>query len=387
MSTPDRNRRGPGAPKKPQKFTPEVQAAFLLAYERLGETGPAARAAGISYHTVWRYRNGDPEFAEAMEAAYERYRIELIQELKDRAIRGKVEPIYDRNGHKIGEKKKYSDRLFELALKRHFPEFRDHRTVDTTVSVEDNVEHGHTGAVSFEDVRFSYPTRPGELVLHGLTVSVKPGETVAIVGPSGAGKSTLFGLILRFYDPQSGVVRIDGVNVADVGLNELRSRIALVPQDTIIFSASILENIRFSRPDASHEEVMEAARLARVDEFANRLSDGFDTHVGERGVTLSGGQRQRVAIARAVLRDAPLLLLDEATSALDAESERYVQAAFEELMKKRTTLVIAHRLATVRNADRIVVLDGGVVVAEGTHEQLMKKGGLYARLAKLQFNE
>jgi ATP-binding cassette, subfamily B, bacterial len=245
---------------------------------------------------------------------------------------------------------------------------------------------GH-GAVTFEDVRFAYPTRPNEPVLHGLSVAVKPGETVAIVGPSGAGKSTLFGLILRFYDPQSGVVRVDGVNVADVALEELRSRIALVPQDTVIFSASILENIRFSRPEASHEEVMEAARLARVDEFATRLSDGFDTDVGERGVTLSGGQRQRVAIARAVLRDAPLLLLDEATSALDAESERYVQAAFEELMKKRTTLVIAHRLATVRNADRIVVLDGGVVVAEGTHEQLIRKGGLYARLAKLQFND
>jgi ATP-binding cassette subfamily B protein len=207
------------------------------------------------------------------------------------------------------------------------------------------------------------------------------------VGPSGAGKSTLFSLILRFYDPQSGVVRLDGVNVADVKLADLRERIALVPQDTVIFSASILENIRFSRPDASNDEVMEAARLARVDEFAERLGEGFNTHVGERGVTLSGGQRQRVAIARAVLRSAPLLLLDEATSALDAESEQYVQAAFEELMKKRTTLVIAHRLATVRNADRIVVLDGGKVVATGTHAQLMKKGGLYARLAKLQFNE
>jgi ATP-binding cassette subfamily B protein len=184
-----------------------------------------------------------------------------------------------------------------------------------------------------------------------------------------------------------GVVRLDGVNVADVKLADLRERIALVPQDTVIFSANILENIRFSRPDASDEEVLEAARLARVDEFAKRLGDGFNTHVGERGVTLSGGQRQRVAIARAVLRSAPLLLLDEATSALDAESEQYVQAAFEELMKKRTTLVIAHRLATVRNADRIVVLDGGKVVATGTHAQLMKKGGLYARLAKLQFNE
>ena len=243
------------------------------------------------------------------------------------------------------------------------------------------------GAVTFEDVVFAYPTRAAEPVLHGLNIKVEPGETVAIVGPSGAGKSTLFGLILRFYDPQSGVVRVDGVNVADVKLSDLRRRIALVPQDTVIFSASIFDNIRFSRPDASHDEVLEAARLARVNEFAERLGEGFNTHVGERGVTLSGGQRQRVAIARAVLRDAPLLLLDEATSALDAESERYVQAAFEELMQKRTTLVIAHRLATVRNADRIIVLDGGKVVAEGTHAQLMKKGGLYARLAKLQFND
>jgi ATP-binding cassette subfamily B protein len=247
-------------------------------------------------------------------------------------------------------------------------------------------EPGH-GAVAFEDVVFAYPTRPGEPVLHGLDLKVEPGETVAIVGPSGAGKSTLFSLILRFYDPQSGVVRLDGVNVADTRLADLRARIALVPQDTVIFSASILDNIRFSRPDASEQEVMEAARLARVDEFAERLGEGFNTHVGERGVTLSGGQRQRVAIARAVLRSAPLLLLDEATSALDAESEQYVQAAFEELMRKRTTLVIAHRLATVRNADRIVVLDGGKVVATGTHAQLIKKGGLYARLAKLQFNE
>ncbi|MEE4239493.1 MAG: ABC transporter transmembrane domain-containing protein [Anderseniella sp.] len=243
------------------------------------------------------------------------------------------------------------------------------------------------GSVAFRNVRFAYPTRPEDPILDGFNLDVKPGETVAIVGPSGAGKSTLFGLILRFYDPQAGEVRVDGVNVADAGLDDVRRRIALVPQDTVIFSASIYDNIRFSKPGASREEVEEAARLARVDEFAMRMPQGLDTHVGERGVTLSGGQRQRVAIARAVLRDAPLLLLDEATSALDAESERYVQAAFEDLMKQRTTLVIAHRLATVRNADRIVVLDGGKVVAEGAHAQLMKKGGLYARLAKLQFNE
>ncbi len=243
------------------------------------------------------------------------------------------------------------------------------------------------GSVAFRNVRFAYPTRPDEPVLDGFNLDVKPGETVAIVGPSGAGKSTLFGLILRFYDPQAGEVWVDGVNAADAALADLRARIALVPQDTVIFSASIFENIRFSRPDATREEIEEAARLARVDEFAARLPQGLNTHVGERGVTLSGGQRQRVAIARAVLRHAPLLLLDEATSALDAESERYVQAAFEDLMKQRTTLVIAHRLATVRNADRIIVLDAGKVVAEGTHAQLIKKGGLYARLAKLQFNE
>ena len=243
------------------------------------------------------------------------------------------------------------------------------------------------GAVAFEKVKFAYPSRPDDQVLKGLSFSVKPGETVAIVGPSGAGKSTLFALILRFYDPQSGTVQLDGVNVADAALGNLRGSISLVPQDTVIFSASVFENIRFSRPSASDDEVMQAAKLARVDEFAVRLSKGFETQVGERGVTLSGGQRQRVAIARAVLRDAPLLLLDEATSALDAESEQYVQAAFEDLMQHRTTLVIAHRLATVRNADRIVVLDDGCVVAEGSHAQLMKKGGLYARLAKLQFNE
>ena len=243
------------------------------------------------------------------------------------------------------------------------------------------------GAVRFDKVSFTYPSRPDDQVLKDLSFSIKPGETVAIVGPSGAGKSTLFALILRFYDPQSGLVRFDGVNIADVALASLRASIALVPQDTVIFSASVLDNIRFSRPTANDDEVMEAAKLARVDEFANRLKDGFSTQVGERGVTLSGGQRQRIAIARAVLRDAPLLLLDEATSALDAESERYVQAAFDDLMQHRTTLVIAHRLATVRNADRILVLDSGSVVAQGSHAQLIKKGGLYARLAKLQFND
>ncbi len=264
--------------------------------------------------------------------------------------------------------------------------------LDTAVDINDPetplpLAMPSAGAVEFDKVDFSYPSRPGEQVLHRLSFAVKPGETVAIVGASGAGKSTLFSLILRYYDPKSGAVRLDGVNVAELKLADLRSTIALVPQDAVIFSASVLENIRFSKPSATHEEVLQAAKLARVDEFASRLENGLETQVGERGIALSGGQRQRIAIARAILRDAPLLLLDEATSALDAESEQFVQAALEQLMRRRTTLVIAHRLATVRNADRIIVLDNGNVAAQGTHAQLMKKGGLYARLAKLQFNE
>jgi len=242
------------------------------------------------------------------------------------------------------------------------------------------------GEVTFEDVSFSYPTRANISALDGVDFSVKPGETVAIVGPSGAGKSTIFNLLLRFYDPDAGAVRLDGVNVRQADLKALRSRLALVPQEPAIFSASIRENIRFSRPDASDEEVEQAARAARVDEFVHRFPDGYDARVGERGVTLSGGQKQRLAMARAILRDAPVLLLDEATSALDAESEGYVQAALERLKKGRTTLIIAHRLATVRNADRIVVMKAGKIVAQGSHGQLMKTGGLYARLAKLQFS-
>jgi ATP-binding cassette subfamily B protein len=216
---------------------------------------------------------------------------------------------------------------------------------------------------------------------------VKQGEVVAIVGPSGAGKSTIFGLIPRFYDPQNGEILVDGIDIKNLDPAQLRDRIALVPQDTILFSTSIMENIRFGRPDASEEEVKAAAVAARVDEFVDNLPLGMDEPVGERGTKLSGGQRQRIAIARAILRDAPILLLDEATSALDAESEKHVQAALEDLMKDRTTLVIAHRLATVRNADRIVVLEGGTVVDAGHHDALMKKGGLYARLAKLQFSD
>jgi ATP-binding cassette, subfamily B, bacterial len=241
------------------------------------------------------------------------------------------------------------------------------------------------GEIAFEHVSFAYPTRLETLVLDGVSLKVRPGEKVAIVGPSGAGKSTIFHLILRFYDPTSGTIRFDNVPVADLDPRALRRHIAMVPQDTVIFAASIADNIRFGRPEANDADVQRAAELALASEFINRLPQGFETPVGERGVTLSGGQRQRIAIARAILRDAPLLLLDEATSSLDAESETLVQAALERLMEHRTTLVIAHRLATVLSCDRILVMDDGRIVEEGTHERLAAAGGLYARLAKLQF--
>lgn len=242
------------------------------------------------------------------------------------------------------------------------------------------------GRVEFSNVHFAYPSRPGKSALHGLNFAIAPGETVAIVGPSGAGKSTVFSLLLRFYDPQQGSVTIDGVDARLTTPDELRRRIAIVPQDVTIFAASIHDNIAFGRPGASREEVRAAALAAQADEFIARLESGYETEVGERGVTLSGGQRQRIAIARAILKNAPVLLLDEATSALDAESETLVQKALDGLVDGRTTLVIAHRLATVLKADRILVMDQGRVVEEGTHQSLIRHGGIYARLARLQFD-
>jgi ATP-binding cassette subfamily B protein len=241
------------------------------------------------------------------------------------------------------------------------------------------------GAVRFDDVRFEYPGRPTAPVLEGISFQVKPGEKLALVGPSGAGKSTIFHLILRFYDPLSGIVSFDGVPLTDADPARVRANIALVPQDPVVFATSVRENIRFGRPDASDEEIARAAEAAYAADFIARLPQGYDTQVGERGITLSGGQRQRIAIARAILREAPLLLLDEATSSLDAESETLVQQALTRLMQTRTSIVIAHRLATVLSCDRILVLDHGRIVEEGTHASLSVNGGLYARLAKLQF--
>ena len=241
------------------------------------------------------------------------------------------------------------------------------------------------GALSLEEVTFHYPSRPMQPVFEGLTLSVEPGQTVALVGPSGAGKTTIMQLLLRFYDVASGHIRVDGVDVREADIVELRRRFGLVAQESVIFSTSAMENIRYGRPDASDEEVRTAARAANAHEFIETLPEGYDSHLGERGVRLSGGQRQRIAIARALLKDPPILLLDEATSSLDAISEDLVQKALERLMRNRTTLVIAHRLATVKKVDKIVVLEGGRVVAEGNHETLLSEGGLYAELAELQF--
>jgi len=240
-------------------------------------------------------------------------------------------------------------------------------------------------SIELRHVQFHYPSRPQHAALADFSLHVKPGETVALVGPSGAGKSTVFQLLLRFYDTSAGVVLLDGVDVRTTALADLRARIGIVPQDSTVFSANAMDNIRYGRPDASDAEVIAAARAAFADEFILRLPEGYQTFLGERGVRLSGGQRQRIAIARAMLKNPPLLLLDEATSALDAESERMVQAALEAAMADRTTLVIAHRLATVQKADRIIVMDQGRIVEEGNHRELMQRAGLYAKLARMQF--
>ena len=242
------------------------------------------------------------------------------------------------------------------------------------------------GKIAFDNVTFSYPTRPDTLALSNFSLTVSPGETVAVVGPSGAGKSTLFQLAQRFYDPQGGSVRIDGVALPSADPAEIRQRMALVPQETVLFAASARDNLRYGKWEATDEEIWEAARVANAEKFLRALPDGLDSFMGEAGTRLSGGQRQRISIARALLRNTPILLLDEATSALDAESEKLVQDALDHLMRDRTTIVIAHRLATVRSADRIIVMDEGRIVEQGDHDSLILKNGLYARLAELQFS-
>lgn len=254
-----------------------------------------------------------------------------------------------------------------------------------TLSDPENPQVTQKAELSFNDVTFRFPSRPDVAALDGVSFDVKPGETVALVGPSGAGKSTVIQMALRFFDPEAGAIHLGGIDLRDMAREEFRKHIALVPQDPVIFADTALENIRFGRPDATIEDVKAAAKAAAAHDFIEALPDGYDSYVGERGVMLSGGQKQRIAIARAILRDAPVLLLDEATSALDAESEAAVQAAFEDLARDRTTLVVAHRLATVKSADRILVMDKGQIVAQGTHDALVAEGGLYARLARLQF--
>ena len=271
-----------------------------------------------------------------------------------------------------------TERLVELLNLRDFVK-DPHKIKEFTVPVR--------GEIEFNSVNFRYPSRPDTPALSELDFKIKPGETVAFVGPSGAGKSTLFQLLLRFYDPMSGCVKIDGIDLKQLAREKFRKNIAVVPQDPIIFAMSAIENIRFGRPDASDEDVIAAAKAASAHEFIENLPESYQTFVGERGVMLSGGQKQRIAIARAILRDAPILLLDEATSALDSENELAVKRAVESLSKSRTTLVVAHRLATVKKADRIIVMNQGKLVATGTHEELLSAGGLYARLARLQFSD
>ncbi len=271
-----------------------------------------------------------------------------------------------------------TERLVELLQTRD--EVRD---IDTPAVLAQPIR----GQITFEDVHFAYPARPKIAALDGTSFDIQPGETVAFVGPSGAGKTTVIQMLLRFYDPQSGHVRLDGVDVATLERETFRQNIALVPQDPMIFATSAAENIAFGRPGASRQEVEAAAKAAAAHDFVSALPQGYDSPLGERGVMLSGGQKQRIAIARAILRDAPVLLLDEATSALDAESERAVQDAVDKLAKGRTTLIVAHRLATVKKADRIIVLDQGRIVAQGPHDALVDEGGLYARLARLQFTD
>jgi ATP-binding cassette subfamily B protein len=261
---------------------------------------------------------------------------------------------------------------------------------EPAIQAPDHPEHlpaRMEGRIQFEQVRFSYPSRPDSLALDDFTLNIEPGDTLAIVGPSGAGKSTSFQLLLRFYDLLSGKILVEGKDISKLDPRELRRQIGMVPQETVLFGESAMENIRYGRPDASDAEVREAARMAAADEFIQNLPDGYDTFLGERGTRLSGGQRQRVAMARAILKDPPILLLDEATSSLDAESERLVQAALEGLMQDRTTLVIAHRLATVKKVDRILVMNHGRIEAVGTHNELTANNELYAHLADLQFGE
>ncbi|HEV7393626.1 MAG TPA: ABC transporter transmembrane domain-containing protein, partial [Burkholderiales bacterium] len=266
-------------------------------------------------------------------------------------------------------------------------ELLDTRPVLSTAAPVITLPPRVSGSIRFDEVTFSYPTRPENVAVGPLSFDVRPGERVALVGPSGAGKSTLFGLILRFYDPNAGRILLDGADLRHCEPQQLRRAVALVPQDPVIFATSVTDNVRFGRPEASMDEVRSACVAAHALEFIEHLPQGFETDLGERGVKLSGGQRQRIAIARALLADRPILLLDEATSSLDAESERHVAQALEQLARGRTTLVIAHRLATVRNADRIIVLERGRIHAVGTHQALLRENGLYAHLARLQFME